>query len=37
MSDIDLTPTQGMIEEAEKALEWRKEFGRGGTDVGVGT
>ena len=37
VSDIDLTPTQGMIEEAEKALEWRKEFGRGGTDVGVGT
>ena len=37
VSDIDLTPTQGMIEEAEKALEWRKEFDRGGTDIGVGT
>ncbi len=37
ISDIDLTPTKGMIEEAEKALEWRKEFDRGGTDIGVGT
>tara|TARA_R110002020_G_scaffold416151_1_gene625441 strand:+ start:527 stop:1669 length:1143 start_codon:yes stop_codon:yes gene_type:complete len=37
VSDIDLTPTQGMIDEAKKALEWRKEFGRGGTEIGVGT
>ena len=37
INDIDLTPTKGMIEEAEKALEWRKEFDRGGTAVGVGT
>ena len=37
LSDIDLTPTEGMIEEAEKGLEWRKEFGRGGTEVGVKT
>ena len=35
LADIDLTPTQGMVEEAEKGLEWRKEFGRGGTMVGV--
>jgi HK97 family phage prohead protease len=37
LKDIDLTPTQGMIEEAKKGLEWRKEFGRGGTEVGVRT
>ena len=37
VNDIDLTPTKGMIEEAEKSLEWRKEYGRGGTGVGVGT
>ena len=37
VSDIDLTPTQGMIDEAKKGLEWRKEFGRGGTNVGVTT
>ena len=28
-------PTQGMVEEAERALEWRREFGRGGTEVGI--
>jgi HK97 family phage major capsid protein len=28
-------PTQGMVEEAERGLEWRREFGRGGTEVGV--
>jgi len=28
-------PTQGMKEEARKGLEWRKEFRRGGTEVGV--
>ena len=37
LSDIDLTPTQGMIDEAKKGLEWRKEFGRGGTEVGIRT
>ena len=37
LSDIDLTPTQGMIDEARKGLEWRKEFGRGGTEVGIRT
>jgi HK97 family phage portal protein len=29
------TPTDGMKEEARKGLEWRKEFNRGGTEVGV--
>jgi len=28
-------PTQGMVEEAKKGLAWRKEFGRGGTLIGV--
>lgn len=28
-------PTEGMKEEAERGLEWRREFGRGGTAVGV--
>ena len=29
------TPTEGMREEAERGLEWRREFGRGGTLIGV--
>jgi HK97 family phage prohead protease len=37
LSDIDFTPTQGMIDEAKKGKEWREEFGRGGTDVGLKT
>ena len=35
LKDIDRTPTSGMVAEAKKGLEWRKEFGRGGTAVGV--
>ena len=35
ISDINTTPTDGMVEEAKKGLEWRKEFGRGGTRVGA--
>jgi len=34
-SDIDTKPTQAMAEEAEQGLEWRKEFNRGGTEIGV--
>lgn len=34
-SDIDFHPPQGAREEAEKGLEWRREFGRGGTAVGI--
>ena len=37
ISDIDFTPTQGMIDEAKKGKEWREEFGRGGTEVGLKT
>lgn len=28
-------PTDGMVEEAQKGLDWRSEFGRGGTEVGI--
>ena len=28
-------PTSGMKTEAERGLEWRREFGRGGTAVGI--
>ena len=34
-SDIDTRPTQSMADEAEQGLKWRKEFNRGGTEVGV--
>jgi len=37
LSDIDLTPTDGMVSAAKQALEWRKEYKRGGTAVGVRT
>jgi len=33
--EIDTSPTEGMVEEAQKGLDWREEFGRGGTEVGV--
>lgn len=32
---IDLKPTDAMRNNARQALEWREEFNRGGTDVGV--
>jgi len=35
LKDINNTPTEGMREEARKGLEWRKEYGRGGTQTGV--
>lgn len=34
-SHIDFTPPKGAREEAEKALAWRREHGRGGTEVGI--
>ncbi len=37
ISDIDFTPTQAMIDNAKQGLEWREEFEKGGTDVGVAT
>lgn len=33
--EIDLTPTDGMAEEAQKALDWRKDGFDGGTAVGL--
>jgi HK97 family phage portal protein len=35
LSDIDTLPSSGMVSEAKKGLAWRKEFGRGGTMVGL--
>jgi HK97 family phage prohead protease len=35
IDDIDLVPTDAMVEEAERGLAWRDEFNRGGTAVGV--
>jgi len=35
ISDIDFKPTDGMASEARKGLDWRKEYGRGGTMVGL--
>lgn len=32
---IDFTPPKGVREEAAKGLEWRREYNRGGTAVGV--
>lgn len=32
---VDLKPTQEMSEEAARGLEWRREYNRGGTAVGV--
>ena len=34
-SDVDTQPTDAMAQEAERGLAWRKEFNRGGTEVGV--
>jgi len=34
-SDIDTVPTDSMVAEAKRGLEWRKEFNRGGTRVGA--
>ena len=33
--EINTKPSEGMVSEARKGLEWRKEHGRGGTEVGV--
>jgi HK97 family phage portal protein len=35
LDDLNLTPSDGMVAEAKRGLEWRKEFNRGGTAVGV--
>ena len=33
--EIKTIPTDAMVEEAKRGLEWRKEHGRGGTKIGV--
>lgn len=33
--EIDFTPPEGVQEEAQKGLDWRSEYGRGGTEVGI--
>ena len=35
LSDINTVPTDAMAAEARRGLDWRKEFNRGGTGVGV--
>jgi hypothetical protein len=35
LDDIDLKPTQTMANNAKRGLDLRKEYGRGGTEVGV--
>ena len=35
LKDINTTPTSGMKSEAKKGLAWRKEHGRGGTEVSI--
>lgn len=32
---VDLVPTDSMAAEAKRGLEWRKEYNRGGTIIGV--
>lgn len=33
--DIDFTPPAGVRTEAQRGLDWRREHGRGGTEVGI--
>jgi len=35
VSDIDTVPTDAMAIEAQRGLNWRREFKRGGTSIGV--
>ena len=30
--DLNTTPTDGMVSEAVRGLDWREEYGRGGTE-----
>jgi hypothetical protein len=32
---IDFSPPAGVRSEAQKGLDWRREHGRGGTEVGI--
>lgn len=33
--DINFSPPAGVRAEAQKGLDWRREFGRGGTEIGI--
>ena len=33
--EINTKPTDSMVTEAVKGLDWREEYGRGGTEVGI--
>jgi hypothetical protein len=35
IDDIDFSPPKGVREEAKRGLDWRREYNRGGTEVGV--
>jgi hypothetical protein len=35
MDHIDFTPPEIVAQNAAQGLEWREEFGRGGTEIGV--
>jgi HK97 family phage prohead protease len=35
ISDVNLMPTDSMVASAVRGLEWRREFNRGGTAIGV--
>jgi hypothetical protein len=35
LSGIGFNPPKSVQQEAERGLEWRREFGRGGTEIGV--
>lgn len=35
MEDVDLKPPKGAREDAQKGLDYRREYGRGGTPVGI--
>jgi HK97 family phage prohead protease len=32
---IDFVPNDGMVDEAERGLAWRRDFNRGGTEIGI--
>ena len=33
--DINFSPPEGVRNEAQRGLDWRREYGRGGTEVGI--
>jgi hypothetical protein len=35
MAEDSYQPTDGMVDEAQRGLDWRSEYGRGGTAIGI--